>query len=43
MEIKIREVVPSEADFLQRIFYEEIFVPEGENALPPSIVHHPAL
>lgn len=34
---------PSEADFLQRMFYETIFVPKGENALPLSIVHHTAL
>ena len=43
MNFFIRQLLPSEINFLMEMFYEAIFVPDGEKPFDKSIIHHPQL
>lgn len=43
MEYKIREMKKSEYPLLNDFLYEAIFIPEGADALPKSVINHPEL
>ena len=43
MDLKIREIVPNDESIIRKIFYQAIFVPEGEDPYPESIIYLPEL
>ncbi len=43
VNVEIREIRQDEYDFLFDMLHEAIFVPEGEEKLPESVVHEPYL
>ncbi len=43
MSFKIRDIVPEDEPIIREIFYQAIFVPEGEDPYPKNIIYLPEL